>query len=242
MNTELTKNVTVGSLVADDFDRAEVFENLGIDYCCHGNDTLEEACAKKGLSPDDVMARLDNKKSEGGAPDFASWPLDLLVDYVLKKHHRSFHQHHEELLQLVQKVDSVHGSHHPELHDVRKAVEESFIELDSHFAKEEQILFPQFYELFQAREEGRDPSPFHCGSVAFPIRQMMLEHDATGDIWNRIAELTENFTTPSDGCASYRMMNRKLYTFFKDLKEHVTLENQLIFPGFIKLEQESNNN
>lgn len=71
---------------------------------------------------------------------------------------------------------------------------------------------------------------------------MMLEHDATGDIWNRIAELTENFTTPSDGCASYRMMNRKLYTFFKDLKEHVTLENQLIFPGFIKLEQESNNN
>ena len=70
--------------MADDFDRAEVFENLGIDYCCHGNDTLEEACAKKGLNPDDVMARLDNKKSEGGAPDFASWPLDLLVDYVLK--------------------------------------------------------------------------------------------------------------------------------------------------------------
>lgn len=237
MNDKINKEMTVGALVAEDFNRAKVFEHLGIDYCCHGDEPLDKACKDKGLKTDDVVASLEVNDVRGGAPAFASWPLDLLVDYVLKKHHRSFHQHHEELLQLVKKVERVHGERHPELHEVRQAVEQSFEELDSHFAKEEQILFPQFYEIFKAHDEGREPAPFHCGSIAFPIRQMMMEHDATGETWQHISDLTENFTTPTDGCASYRLMNQELYNFFENLKEHVALENHLIFPGFIKMEQ-----
>ena len=206
MTEKITETKTVGALVAEDFNRAEVFEHMGIDYCCHGGDTLKEACDKKHLNPQDVINQLESVTPEGGAPAFASWPLDLVLDYVLKKHHRSFHENHDDLLRLVN--------------------------------KEEQILFPQLYEIFQAHEEGREPAPFHCGSVAFPIRQMMLEHDATGEVWQHITDITENFTTPADGCASYRLMNRLLYQFFKDLKEHVALENQIIFPGFIKMEQE----
>lgn len=237
MNDKINTEKTVGALVAEDFNRAKVFEHLGIDYCCHSDKSLDAACQEKGLRTEDVVANLEVSDVEGGAPAFATWPLDLLVDYVLKKHHRSFHLHHEELLQLVKKVERAHSERHPELHEVRQAVESSFEELDSHFAKEEQILFPQFYELYAAHEEGREPAPFHCGSVAFPIRQMMLEHDTTGETWQHISELTENFTTPTDGCASYKLMNHELYEFWENLKEHVSLENNLIFPGFIKLEQ-----
>ncbi len=237
MNDKINTEKTVGALVAEDFNRAKVFEHLGIDYCCHSDKSLDAACQEKGLRTEDVVANLEVSDVEGGAPAFATWPLDLLVDYVLKKHHRSFHLHHEELLQLVKKVERAHSERHPELHEVRQAVESSFEELDSHFAKEEQILFPQFYELYAAHEEGREPAPFHCGSVAFPIRQMMLEHDTTGDTWQHITDLTENFTTPTDGCASYKLMNHELYNFFENLKEHISLENNLIFPGFIKLEQ-----
>ena len=229
--------MAVGDIVAGDFERAKVFEDLGIDYCCGGKDSLGAACRKKGLDPDKVIARLEAPAAEAGSANFSEWPLDLLVDYVLKWHHRNFHLHHEELLALVRKVEGVHGERHPELHEVLRLVEESFEELDNHFAKEEQILFPQFYEIYSAREEGREPAPFHCGSVAYPIRQMMLEHDATGETWHRIESITENFTTPADGCNSYRLMNRELFRFFADLKEHVALENNLIFPGFIRLEQ-----
>ena len=235
---QMNEETSVGAIVAEDFNRAKLFERLGIDYCCHGRDSLKEACRKKGLNPKDVLSRLKDREAAGNAPDFAAWPLDLLVDYVLKKHHRSFHQHHEELLSLVEKVERVHGERHPELHEIKEAVAESFDELDSHFAKEENVLFPQFYEIFAAQEEKREAAPFHCGSVLYPIRQMMLEHDNTGATWQRIADLTENFTTPTDGCASYRLMNRELYEFFQNLKEHVALENNLIFPGFIKMEQQ----
>jgi regulator of cell morphogenesis and NO signaling len=239
MNNTLTKDMTVGSMVAEDFNRAQLFERMGIDYCCHGSDTLEEASKKAGLNADDVLAALEGKKEvKGGAPDFASWPLDLLVDYVLKKHHRKFHLRHDALMQLVNKVASVHGVHHPELLDVRDKVAESFEELDAHFAKEENILFPQLYDIYSAHEEGRQAAPFHCGSIAPPIRQMMLEHDTAGETWQQITELTHHFTTPADGCASYRLMNEQLHQFFHELKEHISLENNLIFPGFLRMEQQ----
>lgn len=239
MDSKLTKDMTVGSMVAEDFNRAKTLERLGIDYCCHGSDTLETACEKQGLNADDVLAQLDSKDVQGGAPDFANWSLDLLLDYVLKKHHRNFHLHHQELMQLVEKVAKVHGAHHPKLLDVRDAVAASFEELDSHFAKEENVLFPQLYEMYDASLEGREAAPFHCGSIAYPIRQMMLEHDTTGEAWQHITELTNNFTTPEDGCASYKLMNQQLRQFFLDLKEHISLENNLIFPGFLRMEQET---
>ena len=216
MNSKLTKDMTVGSMVAEDFNRAQVLERLGIDYCCHGSDTLEAACQKKGLNADDVLDQLDGREVTGNAPDFASWPLDLLVD----------------------KVARVHGPHHPELLEVRQAVAESFEELDSHFAKEENVLFPQLYEIYQSHEEGRPAAPFHCGTISHPIRQMMLEHDQTGEMWQHISDLTHEFTTPADGCASYRLMSQQLKQFFLDLKEHISLENNLIFPGFIKMEEQ----
>lgn len=72
--------------------------------------------------------------------------------------------------------------------------------------------------------------------IAYPIRQMMLEHDTTGEAWQHITELTNNFTTPEDGCASYKLMNQQLRQFFLDLKEHISLENNLIFPGFLRME------
>ena len=42
-------NKTVGNIVADDFRAAGVFSKLGIDFCCKGNQTIDEVCEKKGI-------------------------------------------------------------------------------------------------------------------------------------------------------------------------------------------------
>ncbi len=38
---------TISAWVTDRFSRAELFEKLGIDFCCGGNKTLKEACEEK---------------------------------------------------------------------------------------------------------------------------------------------------------------------------------------------------
>lgn len=239
MTNTIDKNMTVGALVADNFQRAAVFQRLGIDYCCHGSDTLAQACDKAGVTIDAVAAQLDAQDDENTvAPNFSKWPLDLVIDYVLKVHHRNFHAEHAGILELVKKVERAHGQEHPELHTLRQTVEDSFEELEMHFRKEEEVLFPHLYDMYAAHEAGVEAPPFHCGSILPPIRQMMVEHDTAGEVWHGIARLTENFTTPTDGCSAYRLMNSTLRKFFLDIQEHISLENNIIFPGFLKMEQE----
>lgn len=57
MNT-ITQERTVAELVLERPARSRVFESLGIDYCCGGKKTLEEACAKKKIAPPHVIELL----------------------------------------------------------------------------------------------------------------------------------------------------------------------------------------
>ena len=81
---------TVGQIVAGNFDTTKVFSRYHIDFCCHGNTPFAEACRNRGIDPEAVAHELNElqENTVSNAPDFAGWPIDLLIDYVLKIHHR----------------------------------------------------------------------------------------------------------------------------------------------------------
>ncbi len=65
----------IGRIVAKDYRKAEVFNRLGIDYCCGGNKNLREASRDAGLSVEQVISALKNAESVTGAAhhDFNEW-------------------------------------------------------------------------------------------------------------------------------------------------------------------------
>ena len=171
MNTSDFASKSVGAIVRDDFAAARVFKSFGIDFCCGGTATLADACRMAGVDVESVVAQLASKDEECGVIPFDMWPTDLLIDYVLKIHHRNIRAYGPELLALIEKVAARHGSQHPELHDLVKLFAASLEDLESHLQKEEQVLFPYAYDLFYASERGEHASAMHCGTVANPIRQ-----------------------------------------------------------------------
>jgi regulator of cell morphogenesis and NO signaling len=52
-------------------------------------------------------------------------------------------------------------------------------------------------------------------------------------------EVTNGYTVPEDGCMSYRLLYRALPEFEADLHEHIHLENNILFPRAIVLEEET---
>ena len=104
-------------------------------------------------------------------------------------------------------------------------------------SKEEQILFPYINQLQEAADRGTSkPMPFF-GTVQNPVRMMMFEHDSAGEMLRRIRQLSSNFTVPADGCLSYRSLYEALEGLERDLHQHIHLENNLLFPRAIELEQ-----
>ncbi|WP_100613968.1 iron-sulfur cluster repair di-iron protein [Confluentibacter citreus] len=232
----------IGQFVAEDFRTAAVFNTYGIDFCCKGDRTVEEVCNKNGINPNDLLDKLHavlNTKTDQ-AIDYKSWPLDLLAEYIEKKHHRYVEEKIPILRQFLDKLCKVHGERHPELFEINELFIGCSGELASHMKKEELILFPFVKKMVKAKlENSAVPSPAF-GTVENPIAMMMEEHENEGDRFRKIAELTNNYTPPADGCNTYKVTFAMLNEFEQDLHLHIHLENNILFPEAIKLEQQFN--
>ena len=66
---------------------------------------------------------------------------------------------------------------------------------------------------------------------------MMMEHDAVGELLRELREVTSDYSVPSDGCISYQALYQAIEEFEQDLHQHIHLENNILFPKAIALEQ-----
>lgn len=236
---ETLEKTTVGEYVAKDFRTASIFSKYGIDFCCKGNRTIEEACDKKAVTPNELLHEIEtvlNTKNDNNI-DFQSWPLDLLADYIEKTHHRYVEQKTQTLLPFLDKLCKVHGGSHPELFTINELFIGCAGELAQHMKKEELILFPFVKKMVKATLTDELIEQPHFGTVENPIAMMMHEHDAEGERFRKIAELTNNYTPPADACNTYKVTFAMLEEFEQDLHKHIHLENNILFPKAVELEQ-----
>jgi len=167
---------------------------------------------------------------------FNDWSLDFLADHIVTTHDAYVKKSLPELRRYASKVAQVHGDAHPELVNIEGLIEDLDEELSHHMIKEENILFPYIKDLVLA-EKGHPLRKSHFGTVQNPITMMELEHDAAGEILEKIRLFSFQYTIPQDACASYTLLYKMLEEFESDLHIHIHLENNILFPKAIKLEQ-----
>lgn len=240
MASDLDPQRTIGSIVADDYRTAAVFNAHGIDFCCKGGRTIAEVCRTKAIDPRTLEAELHQAVSrEGGASDdVRHWSLARLIEHIEHVHHRYVESRTVTLLQFLDKLCKVHGDRHPELFTIREEFQACAGAMAAHMKKEELVLFPYINQLEKAAQHGTAPPTPHFGTVENPIAMMEHEHDAEGERFRRIAELSSDYTNPPDGCTTYGTAYAMLREFEEDLHRHIHLENNILFPRAKALEQE----
>ena len=215
----ITKETIIGELVANDYRAASVFKKYKLDFCCQGNRTIGEACELKSVDANALVSDLiaTTQNVEAGAIDFQTWPLDLLADYIQKKHHRYVEEKSLEIKPYLDKICRVHGPHHPELFEINEHFTATAGELAMHMKKEELILFPFIKKMEKAKQEGTGLEMPPFGSVQNPIDMMMHEHTTEGERFRKIEELTNNYNPPAEACNTYRVTFALLKEFEADL-------------------------
>lgn len=213
---------TLAELVAENPARAVMLDRIGLDFCCHGNRSLTEACVAAGLDPETVTVALDSVVDEmpsgwtgGGRGELAA--------YVKSTHHTYLHSELESLEWLAAKIRSVHGERHPELEEVAHMVSSIAADFRPHLAAEEKEVFPAIASLA--------PGTAGDETLAARIEQLVTEHTALGAKLARLRELTSGYTAPEDGCASYRSLYERLLHLESDTHIHIHLENNVLFPS-----------
>ncbi len=213
-----------------------VFESLGIDYCCGGTRTLEEACKKANVDWDQLVKLLDamDTNLEPAGTDWTAQPLDALTRHIVDAHHGYVRESTPRLFHWLERVVAKHGAAHPEVSDIQQLFFALAEELAVHMMKEERILFPAFERLAQGAWQGNGGSNFDA-----PLRRMMEEHDEAGEALAKIRVLTGNYQPPAGACPTFRALYYGLAEFERDLHQHVHLENNILFPAALNLERQS---
>ena len=65
---------------------------------------------------------------------------------------------------------------------------------------------------------------------------MIREHDSAGDILRELRSASRDYMVPPDGCVSYQTLYQALQELEQDLHQHIHLENNILFPKAIALE------
>jgi regulator of cell morphogenesis and NO signaling len=237
----LSSTQTVRQLATEIPNATRVFEKLGIDYCCGGGKSLEAACAHAKIAVADVLRTLEEGSVpvEGAAtPDFSEASLNELVLHIVSRHHGYVKHEIPRLQKLLAKVVSVHGRNHAELIAIQKVFSALGAELTSHMMKEEMVLFPYIAQMELALESGKQLPRAAFGAVGNPVHMMELEHEDSGNALKELRSLTSNYTPPQDACFSYNTLFAALKDFETDLHQHIHLENNILFPRAVALEQQ----
>lgn len=231
---------TVGSIVADDYRTASVFNAHGIDFCCKGGRSIAEVCRAKDIEPAALEREIQQAIARDGGPaeDVQHWTMARLIEHIERVHHRYVEARTITLMQFLDKLCAVHGVRHPELFAIRDEFQGCAQAMATHMKKEELVLFPFINQLEKAKMHGLPAPTPHFGSVDNPIAMMEHEHNAEGERFRRITELSSNYTNPPDGCTTYRTAYAFLREFEEDLHRHVHLENNILFPRAQALERE----
>jgi regulator of cell morphogenesis and NO signaling len=233
------KNSNIGDLVDQNHEYAEVLFYFGIHFLNYTHKTLDQVCSEKGLSAVQVIRALENPEKEG-PPSLASCPLDLMIEYLRHTHHQFVKRQLPYLRELIRDVKPADARSQGILHDLRLAFPLFIQDFVQHIYEEEDSLF-HYINLLMKAARGR---PFRMAELYYAMEQhsiqhFAIDHRAMDDEMAGIRAITDNYTPPARADLGMRILFRQLLAFEQKLKTHARVEDEILLPKALILENEA---
>lgn len=238
MQEKFNINTSLGDFVAIHPKTKKVFEKLGFDYCCRGEQDIKTAAKNKKVKLKDLISALEVAINE--TPEkieekiWINEPLNDVINHILSTHHAFMHKELPYVSKLMDKVTIAHGEKHGDFLNWLNSIYQNFKDnLEEHFNIEETVLFPYIKEL-ETSKKGKKPN-IETKKFKKIIDILSAEHEVTGDSLCEIRELTSDYVLPLDACKSFEELYEHLQAIEDDLHKHIHLENTVLFPRVIVL-------
>ena len=231
----------VGQIVAEDYRTYPVFESHKIDYYNKGKRSLLEVADEHKIDLQTLKNEIAKKKESPSEEDdnFNSWVLDALSEYIVKTYHRYADQQIQVIKPALEKACQDYGERHPWLPEIKKLFDAAAGGIAVHQKKEELILFPFIRKMADAKKNNKEfVRPSATKSVESPVDMLTHEHYQQSELFQKIAEISQNYILPDGVDGSIKDSLHLLKEFEINLHKHLHLENNILFPKALKLEKE----
>jgi len=228
---------TITDLVEDNYVYAHVLYHFGIRFYEYADDTLEQACQRRGLNVFQVIHSLEHAHRSNPTSMIAleNLPVDLVVEYLRHTHAIFVKQTLPYMAHLVETLRSESGACVKDLQLLFPLFVEDFI---IHIHEEEDTFFRYVALLGQARQRCVPTGKIFFELEKNSVQYFALDHETHDDEMAGIREITSHYTLPAGSSQHLKVVFAELKAFETDLITHARIENEILFPKALVLEKE----
>jgi len=235
----VNKSDSIGFIVTNNHNAAAIFNYHGIDFYSQGGRTLEDACIGHNVAMSSIIEDLwELRNQSGNVPDFSKMNMIELSTYILRTHHKFTEKKLVFIRNTMHRLIGHHREDHSNLTLVRKTFEDLSVYLTVHMKHEEFIVFPCIHKMVKTKR--MNLTTFQ--TIERPISSMIDDHDHEVMTLKKLAELTNNFAVPANADYALKITYNSMKELVEDLKIHMHLENNILFPRAIDFVSNINDN
>jgi len=237
-NPAIPDSETLCEIITRDYRKAAALTDVGIDFSCSGQLSLEQAFQGKEQKLPGVLQkwkRLDPPIPEKQT-DFLGWNLSFLTKYIIKLHHGFVSTQTRFVSELAFKVADSNQIRNPEIRSVAEVFSGTGKAMERIAGKEENELFPYILALAEADAGNKPLKEEKFRHLALPVAFLQTESEKITTDLCHIRELTNNFTAPAYTSSTCPILYKLLAAYEEDALLHLHLENNILFPKAVQAE------
>src|SRR5690606_29122769 len=233
----------IGELVEQNYVFAAVLHYFGISFFEYEESSLDEVCKKFKVNPLQVMQELESwaAKKEPTPEELYLHPIEVLVEYLKKKHHY-FLRHELPFLSSMVAGIRPEKKYESLLSDMRLMFPLFVDDFIHHIHEEENTLFRRINLLHQIERGEYNIADAITLLDTSPISELAAEHEVHDDEMEGIRRLTSDYRLIPPITVTMKVLYHELQNFEKELIIHAKIENDLLFPKAIELEKDVKKN
>jgi regulator of cell morphogenesis and NO signaling len=234
-------NSTISEIVQSDYRTADVFKKHGINYCCSGKISLAEACAIKGIEVASIAHDLKVATRNvyvSNSIDYQKWSAEFLIEYIIHIHHDYLRRTLPALNSSVMSFVEGHKNKYPALADVQTLLSELARMVEAHCLHEEQVIFPYIKQIEGMLRRREVYGNLFVRTLRKPLSNIGQEHKAISELLEKLHASTGEYKAPQNACTNHKVIFARLEEFENDIQHHAYLENRILFPKAIEMENQ----
>jgi regulator of cell morphogenesis and NO signaling len=229
-------NKPINQIVDENYVNASVLQYFGIAFYDYSDKTLEQVCAEKGLKLEMVLNKMASITEVPvlSPLSLVDYPVDLVVEYLKHMHHKFVKESLTYISNLIKNVEDESLTIVQDLKFVFPLFVQEFIE---HIYEEEDTFFSYILMLNKAIEKGHhEVAVLQKEIQKNALIDFVKEHEAHDDVMKGIRNITNNYEVSASTSLHLKVIYFALKQLEMDLKNHARIENEVLFPKAVELE------
>jgi regulator of cell morphogenesis and NO signaling len=172
--------------------------------------------------------------------DYQKFSLEVIIDYIRKTHNYYLGKKLCEIEQSIGILLNDYAGSHPLLHILNNFFSEYTRDLSSHISDEEKQLLPYITCLLKFEKGEIEKEKYFTATKNYSLKTFVESHHNTEQDLSKVRKAILNYQPPKTNQTPYRILITQLHAFETDLSVHALIEDKVLIPRALQLEEKLN--